>query len=239
MVEPVIVEMMSQGVPLWRCLHDGPFTRESPEGTAIEEPLPFAEFRTRNVSFLTNLAQTYGATAVAARSGETFVGYLRFYPKAVMAAEASSRGMCLRQTFPWGPPDDGGRRKYPPLPGIADKAIVIHCLMLAPRTSSGESRLRQGIGTRMVRSLIDWATARGWRFLEATAYEDLPIIYASTGQAGIRFWEKLGFRTIRVEPEPYFEENSEFVRKMREEARNLGIDPARLKNKSIMRLDLA
>jgi hypothetical protein len=90
----------------------------------------------------------------------------------------------------------------------------------------------------MARELIEWATAEGWQAIEATAYEGLPIAYAITGQAGRDFWEKLGFRLVRTDREPALEEESDFVLKMRKEARELGLDPAKIENKYIMRLDL-
>ncbi len=90
----------------------------------------------------------------------------------------------------------------------------------------------------MVRTLIGWAIVKGWKAIEATAYEGLPIIYAISGQAGRAFWDKLGFRLVRTEREPALEEENDFVRKMREEARRLRLDPASTTNKYIMRLDL-
>ncbi len=60
-----------------------------------------------------------------------------------------------------------------------------------------EATARKGglpIGSRMARALVEWAGASGWRAVEAYAYQDLPLIYAITGTAGKRFWDKLGFR---------------------------------------------
>ena len=237
-MECVVVDMMTRENLLWRCLHGGALNSESLEHWGPEESLPFADLRARNVPILENLMDIYGACAVAARAGNEFVGHLRFYPKAVREAEAASRGMCLQQAFPYGPPGDFGLRAFPPLPEIEDKTLVVHCMMLAPRVAGEEDLKRKGIGTRMARVLIDWAADKGWRAIEAAAYEELPTIYAVTGQTGRRFWEKLGFRLVRVEVESALEEDSGFVRKMREDAIAAGIDPAKLANKYIMRLEL-
>lgn len=238
MKEPLVVEMMSKEAILWRCLHGGQLTPESIEEWDSEAGLSWAEFRARNVPFLRNLTDTYGACAVVARVGSLFVGHLRFYPKAVREAAEGSLGTCLQQEFPYGPAADLGLKKFPPLSEIEDKTLVVHCMMLAPHAPGGESYLRRGIGTRMARALIDWATVTGWRAIEATAYEGLPIVYEITGQAGRGFWENLGFRLVRVEVEPALEAESDFVQKMRKEALARGLDPALLKNKYIMRRDL-
>ena len=90
----------------------------------------------------------------------------------------------------------------------------------------------------MAVALVDWAGANGWRAIEATAYVSLPIIYAISGQAGRSFWEDLGFRLVRTGREPLLEEESDFVRTMREQAAAAGIDPASIADKYTMRRGL-
>jgi ribosomal protein S18 acetylase RimI-like enzyme len=97
---------------------------------------------------------------------------------------------------------------------------------------------RKGIGTRMVRSLIQWAKANGWEFIEVDAFEDIPIIYEITGSAGITFWRKLGFRLIDRHPHPLLQERDEFVETLEEQAKSLGISPDRARDRLIMHLDL-
>jgi GNAT superfamily N-acetyltransferase len=238
MTEPIVVEMMPRDAILWRCLHGGPLTTDSIEQWAQNGSIPWAEFRARNIPFLMNLMDTYGACAVVARIGGLFIGHLRFYPKAVWALVEPSLGMCLQQEFPYGPAEALGRRRFPPLEEVEDKTLVVHCMMLSSGGLGGESYRRKGVGAQMARTLIDWATENGWHSIESTAYEGLPIIYATTGQAGRTFWENLGFRLIRKDHEPALEEETDFVRKMREEARAQRLDPATIKNKYIMRLAL-
>ena len=238
MTEQLRVEMMSRKAILWRCLHGGSLTADSIEKKNDEEAIPRLEFRTRNVSLLTNLIDVYGSCAVVVRAGNRFVGHLRFYPKTICEVTESGPGMCLQQEFPYGPAQDFGRRKFPPLARIEDKTLRVHCLMLTPAEPGGESYRRKGIGTRMARTLVEWASENGWRAIEATAYEGLPIVFDITGQAGRSFWEKIGFRLIRTDREPALEEESDFVLRMREEARARSLDPAMIKNRYIMRLDL-
>jgi len=238
MTEPLLVEMMSKDAILWRCLHGGSLTTDSIEQRAQNGSLPWPEFRARNLPFLMNLMDAYGACAVVARIGSHFIGHLRFYPKAVWTLNEPGLGMCLQQEFPYGPAKAFGRKRFPPLEKIEDKTLVVHCMMLASSGHGGESYRRKGIGTKMARTLIDWAMKNGWQAIESTAYEGLPIVYEITGQAGRAFWENLGFRLIRKEREPALEEETDFVRKMREEARAQRLDPATIKNKYIMKLDL-
>ena len=239
MSEPVVVEMMTGEALLWRCLHGGPLTVGSLEEPGPDGNVPYAAFRARNRRLLENLTDTYGACAVAARVGETFVGHLRFYPKAVREMAAPGQGLCLQQAFPYGPADDLGARTFPRLEKLGDRTLLVHCMMLAAEGPDGWSLRRQGLGTRMARALVEWAAEKGWQAVEATAYEPLPAIYASSGQAGRAFWEALGFRLVRTEREPALEEDSEFVRTMREEAAQRGTDASLIPNRYVMRLDIA
>jgi len=238
MKPPLVVDMMSKDDLLWRCLHGGPLSSGKSDPGGLPDDAPWAEFRTRNILFLKNLTEIYGACGVVAKTGSWYIGHLRFYPKIVRELAAPGLGLCLQQEFPYGPAGDFGRGSFPPLEEIKDKTILVHCMMIAADVPGDKPRRRQGTGTRMARALIDWARAKGWHAIEATAYEALPVVYAATGQAGRRFWENLGFRLVRTDREPTLAEESEFVRKMREEALTQGFDPAKIVNRYVMRLDL-
>jgi len=238
MTGPYVAEMMTQRILLWRCLHGGPLTAAALDAAASIGQVPCRGFRARNLAFLRNLTATYGACAVMAWSCDAIVGHMRFYPKAVRDLAAQGLGLCLQQEYPYGPADDFGRTAFPKLAEIADKTLLVHCMMLAPDGAGGESFRRRGIGRQMARTLIDWATANGWKALEATAYESLPVIYTISGQAGRSFWEDLGFRLVRTEREPALEEETDFVRQMRAEAAELGVDLASIPNKYTVRRGL-
>jgi len=236
----VVTEMMSREFVVWRCLHGGPMT-----ATTIDEPAPRpgvsrAELRARNVPFLSRMTEVYGACAVLARDGERIVGHLRFYPKAVCDMAAPGPGLCMQQAFPNGPAEEFAQRHFPPLEEIADKTLSVHCMMTASPERADSPYLRKGIGSRMVRTLIDWVSRQGWRGIEATAYADLPTIYSVTGQAGRTFWEKLGFRVTERSVEPCFEEEDSegFVAGLLKEAAERGMDAEAAKAKYTMRLDL-
>jgi GNAT superfamily N-acetyltransferase len=119
----------------------------------------------------------------------------------------------------------------PPLAGLSDRTLVVHCLMLA-RDVPDASRHR-GLGTALARALIDWARPRGWTAIEATAYQDLDLIYGLTGQAGCHFWERLGFAVGAEDREPAFAGDNEWSRTLREQARTAGLDPARIDARSL------
>ena len=74
-----------------------------------------------------------------------------------------------------------------------DKTLTVHCMMTGSPFQTENTYQRKGIGTRLAQGLVAWGTAQGWRGIEATAYEGLDILYANTGQAGVPFWERLGF----------------------------------------------
>jgi hypothetical protein len=100
---------------------------------------------------------------------------------------------------------------------------------------------RKGVGTRMVRALIEWAKANGWEGIEADSFEDIPIIYEITGSAGYTFWKKTGFHLVDRHPHPELQDHSqfvEFVKTLEAQAKSVGIPPARASDRLVMRLDL-
>lgn len=242
MVDDVTVEMMAGELVVWRCLHSGPMTRETMDRPEPHPRVPWDELRERNVPLLAKLTEVYGSCAVIARDGERIVGQLRFYPKAIcnMTAAGPGPGLCMQQTFPNGPADDLVSCAFPPLDGLADKTLFVHCLMTGSPGQKENPYQRKGLGSRMVRKLIEWAREQGWSAIEANAYADLPYIYAVTGQAGRGFWEKLGFRVVWSGTEPAFAEDQhqEFVAMLLKEAAEQGMDAATAKAKYTMRLEV-
>ena len=59
-----------------------------------------------------------------------------------------------------------------------------------------------------------------------------------TGCAGHTFWEKLGFHVADRFPHPHFQECGEFVIKIEDQAKAMGIDPEKAKDRMVMRLKL-
>ena len=240
MLSDVVVEMMTGDFILWRCLHGGPLTRETVDRPPPQPGVPWERFRARNVPLLRKLTDVYGSCAVIARDGDRIVGQLRFYPRAVCAMTGAGRALCLQQEFPAGPADDLVENDFPLLDGLADRTLFVHCMMTGSPHRKENPYQHRGIGSRMVRTLMDWAGARGWRGVEAHAYADLPIVYAVTGQAGRAFWEKLGFRAIASCTEPAFaeDEHSGFVATLLKQAAERGIDADTAKTRHTMRRDL-
>jgi GNAT superfamily N-acetyltransferase len=237
MVGDVIVEPMTDDFTLWRCLHHGPLSRDTIEQLPSSDEVPWERCRKRNLPLLGKLTRTYGACAIVARDGRRIVGHLRFYPKAVCGM-AGAGYLCLQQDYPAGPAGDFAGVDFPDLSQIEDKTLAVHCLMTVRPRQNEDSYQRRGLGTRMAKALIEWAKAHGWRHIEADSFEDLPIIYEITGSAGHTFWEKLGFRLAGRHPHPELQGQNEFVTKLDEQARSLGISPERARDRLIMRLDL-
>jgi len=241
MLSDVAVEMMSSDFILWRCLHGGPLTMETVDRPEPHPRVPWERLRPRNLALLTKLTQVYGSCVVIARDGGRIVGQLRFYPKVVCEMAAPGPGLCMQQTFPNGPADDFAQNDFPPLERIADKTLVVHCLMTGSPQQKENPYQRKGLGSRLVRALIAWARDSGWTAIEATAYADLPSIYGVTGSAGKTFWEKLGFSVVETGVESAFVEDGAegFVRALLNEVAERGMDAATAKAKYTMRLDLA
>ncbi len=240
MTGEVTVEMMSDDLLVWRCLHGGPLTRQALEGLPSGSRAPWERLRARNIPLLRKLTAVYGSCAVLARDGDAIVGQLRFYPKAICPFTEYGPAMCMQQLHPHGPADGFAENDFPPLDQIEDRTLLVHCLMTASPEQKDNQYRRRGIGSRMVCALVEWAKAEGWEAIEATAYADLPSIYTVTGQAGRAFWSKLGFRVVRTVPEPAFQgdEFAGFVRTLLSEGADRGIPPDEAKARHTVRLDL-
>jgi GNAT superfamily N-acetyltransferase len=240
MIEEVVVEPMTEECVLWRCLHGGPLSRHTIDQWSSADEMPWERYRVRNMSLLMKITRTYGACAILARDGEEIVGQLRFYPKVICDMEGAG-GMCLQQDHPAGPAEDFADRDFPDPAQIEDRILAVHCLMTGSPQQKENPYQRKGIGTHMVRALIEWAKANGWERIEADSFEDIPIIYEMTGSAGHTFWEKLGFHIADRHLDPELQDRSqfaEFVMTLEEQAKSIGILPERARDRLVMRLDV-
>ena len=125
---------------------------------------------------------------------------------------------------------------FPELADIEDKTLSVHCLMTGSSHRAENPYQRKGIGTRMAKTLIQWAGENGWEHIEAEALEDIPLVYDVT--TGYTFWEKLGFHIADRHPHPDLQGQDEFVQKLEEQAKAVGISSERARDRIIMRLDL-
>jgi len=247
MIENVIVEPMTAGFIVWRCLHHGPVSPSTLDRLPSGSPLPWGLYQKRNVPLLAKLTRTYGSCAILAREGDRIVGQLRFYPRAVWNLEGAG-GLCLQQDYPSGPIEDFADNDFPPLSRMEDRTLAVHCLMTGSPQQRENPFQRRGIGSRMAGCLIEWAAANGWERIEADAFEELPVIYKITGSAGYRFWEKLGFtvadryphQDLQAEDPSAIDPQARdpFIAELEAQAKSAGISPARAKDKIVMRLDL-
>ena len=231
---------MTEDFIVWRCLHNGPLSRETIDQGSSTDIMSFDHYRKRNISLLQKITKIYGACAIVAREGEEIVGQLRFYPKSICELKGAG-GLCLQQDPAAGPSEEFVDIDFPPLSQIKDKTLVVHCIMTGSSLQKENPYQRRGIGTRMVRALIEWAKANDWEGIEADSFEDLPIIYEITGSAGQTFWKKLGFHLVDRHPHPELQDRSqfsEFIATLEEQARSIGIPPERANHRIVMRLDL-
>ena len=239
MIEDVVVEPMTEEFIVWRCLHRGPLSCETiDQWSEMREmnTMPWERYRDRNVPLLRKLIQTYGTCAIVARDGDQVVGQLRFYPKVVCAMNGGC--LCLQQDQPAGPADGFADKDFPEPAAIEDKTLSVHCFMTGSSQQAENPYQRKGIGTRMAKTLIQWAEANGWEHIEADAFEEIPWVYEITGSAGYTFWEKLGFYIADRHPHPHLQGQDEFVQKLEEQAKAIGISPERARDRIVMRLDL-
>ncbi len=232
----LVVEPMSEDLLLWRCLHAGPISTENLDEPPLNPQVDWPAARTRNIPILEKLTRTYGACAIVARDGREVVATLRFYPKLLCLLDDSGAGFCLQQRPPAGPADDLALRDFPPLEELNDKTLFVHCLLVvSPGQEPGRYR-RKGLASRLVRELVRWAGSRGWQAIEATAYEEIPLLYDIAGVAGKRFWQKLGFGVVCQDTEPAL--SGEFREAVQKSAASVGIPAAQAANRYRMRFGL-
>ncbi len=234
MIEDVVVEPMTEEFIVWRCLHGGPLSCKTIDLLPETFRLQLEYFRARNVPLLRKIIQTYGTCAIVAYDGDQVVGQLRFYPKVICAMNGGY--LCLQQDHPAGPADGFADNDFPELAAIEDKTLSVNCMMTGSDQQAENPYQRKGIGTRMAETLIQWAGANGWEHIEADALEDIPLVYEVT--PGYMFWEKLGFHIADRHPHPHLEGQDEFVRKLEEQAKAVGISPERARDRIVMRLDM-
>jgi len=237
MRDNITIEPMSEDFILWRCLHRGPLSQETIGQWPSDQAESWETHRAINVPLLAKLIKTYGTCAMLAKDGEQVIGFLRFYPKVLFSMEGAGK-LCLQQAFPAGPSERFIETRFPPLEDIEDKTLTVHCLMTGSPGQQENPYQRRGIGTRLVRELMGWAKEKGWESIETPSYEDIPLLYEHTGNAGRSFWEKLGFRRIQTEINPAFQGESEFVQKLREQAVAAGLDSEAFKNRYMMRWEV-
>jgi len=237
MLDNIVIEPMAEEFFPWRCLHSGPLSRDTIDLWPVGGQIPWERYRRRNVPLLVRLTRTYGACGIVALDGNRIVGHLRFYPKTVLGLTGTGN-LCLQQDYPSGPADAFAEKKFPSPARIKDRTLSVHCLMTGCSQLKENPFQRKGIGTRMAIALIRWAKANGWERIEAGAFEDLPIIYETTGSAGRTFWEKLGFSMVDRHPHPDLRDRSPFVDALEEQAISAGILPERARDLIVMHLSL-
>ena len=235
-MDSLIIEPMRDDLVLWRCLHGGPLSPTTIDAPAPHPGIDWPRTRARNLPLLKKLMRTYGSCAIVARAGAEAVGTLRFYPKALCSFSAGGAAFCLQQDYPAGPEEDMATRRFPPIDGLQDGTLFVHCLMIAAPVEEPDRYRRRGVATRMALELVRWAREKGWQAIEAHAYEEIPMLYAISGAAGRRFWEKIGFRVLYKDTEPGL--TGDILEAVRKSAEPAGVPAERVADRYRMRLDL-
>ncbi|MCW4038579.1 MAG: GNAT family N-acetyltransferase [Candidatus Bathyarchaeota archaeon] len=235
MHKTIVIEPMTEGFILWRCLHGGPLSKNTINVLPKNKGDEWEAHRVTNIPLLKKIIKTYGTCAILARDGDQIVGFLRFYPKILYSMKEAGT-LCLQQAFPTGPSKRLVDKNFPSLDDIHDRTLKVHCLMTGSPFQEENPYQRKGIGTRMARELMHWAKEKGWGRIETTANEDLGILYANTGQAGRRFWEKLGFQVVKTGAESRFQ--GDFLKKLHKQAVAHNLNPEDVHNQYTMHIDL-
>lgn len=236
MLEDVVFKPMTEDFMLWRCLHGGPLSKRSIDAPTEDSQGAF-KYRSQNTTLIRKLIQTYGSCAILAWDQDEVVGFVRFYPKIIEEMNEGGH-LCLLQDFPSGPSEELVQADLPNFDEIADKTLAINCMMTGSPLTKDNPYQRKGLGTRLIKALIEWARAEGWQAIEADAYHDLPLFFEITGNAGRLWWERLGFEVVSIGEERAMKDESEFIERAVKQAREAGLDPDEVTRCFRMRLEL-
>ena len=233
----IIVEPMSRDFILWRCLHNGPLSKETIAQFPPDEAERWETHCAKNLPLLNKIMSVYQTCAIVAKDGNQIVATLRFYPKILYSMKGAGLTPCLLQPFPVGISKDFVDNWFPPLEELHDKTLVVHCWTIAPSFRMEIMSQPVVIWTRMAQELIRWSVEKRWEAIELTAYEETEVLYTQFGIPGRYFWEGLGFRIIKVgkESSPWF---LKFLDAMQEQISKRGLKPKVAQNKYTMRLEL-
>lgn len=131
------------------------------------------------VTYYRKLTENYDACAILAWQEQTVIGFLPFLP--------TECGMLLPHCLHY--VAEGGMaavRAFSPVPkdNMRQRFLQTHCL------SVKQTMRRKGLGSKMVRYLIEWAIANEWQRIEGWAFEKSNFGWLPD----IVFWEKCGFK---------------------------------------------
>ncbi len=131
------------------------------------------------VTYYRKLTDAYGACAILAWQSQTIVGFLPFVPVDC----GISLPHCLHYVHAEEIPQV---EAFMPTPEseMEQRALRTHCLSVA------EPLRRKGLGSDMVRYLVDWAREHQWQSIEGWAFETSDFGWLPD----IGFWEKCGFK---------------------------------------------
>ncbi len=140
-----------------------------PEGVSVQLTCrEFAEVWPNPIyaTYYDKLTRAYGAAAILAWQGSAVVGFLPFRPRGCgIALPHCIHYVPGKNGEPTDPDADAVERT--PLVASEDldpKALVVQCVSVKPDLR------RQGLGTEMVRYLVEWAAAQGWERIEGCAF---------------------------------------------------------------------
>lgn len=131
------------------------------------------------VTYYRKLTDAYGACAILAWQEQTVVGFLPFIP--------TECGINLPACLHYVDEEDIAEvEAFSPIPedDMRRRVLKTHCL------SVKQAMHRKGLGSQMVRYLVEWAKVNEWQRIEGWAFEKSNFSWLPN----IVFWEKCGFK---------------------------------------------
>jgi GNAT superfamily N-acetyltransferase len=189
-VKPRRVEIDGVGTAIRPMGLDYVIAAQEPAGISVEIGCRAAAAIWPNplyVAYYSKLTEAYGSCAILAWQGSAVVGFLPFRPRECGLPDLP---YCIHYapgaSAELDKPDADAVTAAVPIPfaDLGPKELQVHCLSVKP------SLRRRGLGSALVRYLIDWAREQGWERIEGG------FAFAEGGYGwlpNIAFWEGLGF----------------------------------------------
>jgi GNAT superfamily N-acetyltransferase len=137
------------------------------------------------VTYFNKLIEAYGTGAIFAWQKKTLVGFLPIWP---VDCGLPRLPQCIHYSpsHPEARPNLNMIKQSTPISfgDLKSKILKVQCVAVKLALQ------RKGIGSAMVRYLVDWAKAQGWEKIQGWAFENGGFNWLPD----IAFWEKCGFK---------------------------------------------
>ncbi len=196
---------MTKDFILYRCIHVGPLGPENIDKLTEKDRQSTRDMFIRNKKFFSRLVETYGSCAMLAIENDLMIAHARFYPQ-IISELTGKNDMCCQQ-LKYAPTADMTEMDLPTFEELTDPSLRIYCWHVH------KDYRNQGISHALLKGIIQWAIANGWKTILASAGVDDPWVASQSCAPMLRTYLKHGFEITSTVPSP---ELLDYLKKVRD-----------------------